>query len=138
MNIINKETEYQSNNTTVHKCIYHVIWCTKYRRGVLNEAMQSFLKELLFKYSDESKNFSVLELEVMSDHVHCLIQIDPDYPIPSVLNILKGKSSTEMKNRFPELRKRLPTLWTRAKFIATVGSVSLETVKRYIENQKNK
>jgi len=136
--IIGKDGNYLTNNTTVHKCIYHIIWTTKYRRPVLTNEMQEYLKNLLLKYSNENEKFNIIELEIMPDHVHCLIQIDPDFPISSTLNILKGKSSHEMIEHFPELKKRLPTLWTRSKFIASVGSVSLKTVKEYLENQKNK
>jgi len=136
--IIGKDGNYLTNNTTVHKCIYHIIWTTKYRRPVLTNEMQEYLKNLLLKYSNENEKFNIIELEIMPDHVHCLIQIDPDFPISSTLNILKGKSSHDMIEHFPELKKRLPTLWTRSKFIASVGSVSLKTVKEYIENQKNK
>ncbi len=138
MEIIGKDGNYLTNNTTVHKCIYHIIWTTKYRRPVLTNEMQEYLKNLLLKYSNENEKFNIIELEIMPDHVHCLIQIDPDFPISSTLNILKGKSSHDMIEHFPELKKRLPTLWTRSKFIASVGSVSLKTVKEYIENQKNK
>jgi putative transposase len=138
MKIIGKDIDYLSNNTTVHKCIYHIIWTTKYRRSVLTDEMQKYLKKLLLNYSNENEEFNILELEIMGDHVHCLIQIDPDFPISSTLNILKGSSSHDMNEHFPELKKKLPTLWTRSKFVASVGSVSLETVKKYIENQKNK
>jgi len=136
--IIGKDGNYLTNNTTVHKCIYHIIWTTKYRRPVLTNEMQEYLKNLLLKYSNENEKFNILELEIMPDHVHCLIQIDPDFPISSTLNILKGKSSHDMNEHFPELKRKLPTLWTRSKFIASVGSVSLKTVKEYLENQKNK
>jgi len=136
--IIGKDGNYLTNNTTVHKCIYHIIWTTKYRRPVLTNEMQEYLKNLLLKYSNENEKFNIIELEIMPDHVHCLIQIDPDFPISSTLNILKGKSSHDMIEHFPELKRKLPTLWTRSKFIASVGSVSLKTVKEYLENQKNK
>lgn len=138
MEIIGKDGNYLTNNTTVHKCIYHIIWTTKYRRPVLTNEMQEYLKNLLLKYSNENEKFNIIELEIMPDHVHCLIQIDPDFPISSTLNILKGKSSHDMNEHFPELKRKLPTLWTRSKFIASVGSVSLKTVKEYLENQKNK
>jgi len=137
MNILGKDINYLSNNTSIHKCIYHIIWSTKYRRSVLTGDMQLYLKDLLLKYSNENDNFEILELEIMSDHVHCLIQINPDFAISSVMNILKGNTSHEMNEKFPELKKKLPTLWTRSKFVASVGTVSLEVVKKYIENQKN-
>ncbi len=76
-------------------------------------------------------------MEVMSDHVHLLLDVDPRVGINSVVAKIKGYTSHELRKRFPYLKKRLPTLWTRSKFISTVGSVTLEVVQSYIESQKN-
>ena len=87
---------------------------------------------------EEENNFYVLEIEVMPDHVHLLLDVDPTVGINTVVSRIKGKTSNVLNKEFPELRKRLPTLWTRSKFIATVGCVSLDVVKQYIEDQKGK
>ena len=73
----------------------------------------------------------------MPDHAHMIIDCNPRFGIMECVCKLKGKSSRIMREQFPELKSRIPTLWTRTSFISTVGSVSLETVKQYIENQKN-
>ncbi len=86
----------------------------------------------------EEQNFYVLEMEVMPDHVHLLLDIDPTIGVNMVVSRIKGKTSNVLNREFPELRRKLPTLWTRSKFIATVGSVSLDVVKQYIEDQKGK
>ncbi len=83
-------------------------------------------------------NFYVLEMEVMPDHVHLLLDVDPTIGINMTVSRIKGKTSHILKREFPELKRKLPTLWTRSKFIATVGSVSLDVVKQYIEDQKGK
>ena len=75
-------------------------------------------------------------MEVMPDHVHLLADIDPRIGIDDFVGSLKRRSSHIIRTEFPYMKKRLPSLWTRGKFIAAVGSVSLETVKQYIENQK--
>ncbi len=75
-------------------------------------------------------------MEVMPDHVHLLADIDPRIGIDDFVGSLKRRSSHIIRTEFPYMKKRLPSLWTRGKFIATVGSVSPETVKQYIENQK--
>ena len=85
-----------------------------------------------------SHKFSILEMEVMPDHVHFLIECNPRYGIMQCVKDLKCESSYILIREFPSIRRRLPCLWTRSVFIATVGSVSLETVKQYIENQKGK
>lgn len=86
----------------------------------------------------EEQNFIVLEMEVMPDHVHLLLDVDPTIGINVIVSRIKGRTSNVLCREFPELRRKLPTLWTRSKFIATVGSVSLDVVKQYIENQKGK
>ena len=86
----------------------------------------------------EEQNFYVLEMEVMPDHVHLLLDIDPTIGVNMVVSRIKGKTSNVLNREFPELRRKLPTLWTRSKFVATVGSVSLDVVKQYIEDQKGK
>ena len=84
----------------------------------------------------ENENFIVLEMEVMPDYVHLLLDVDPTIGINVIVSRIKGKTAHILTREFPEIRRRIPTLWTRSKFIATVGSVSLETVKEYIKSQK--
>ena len=94
-------------------------------------------KEIVLSMQDEL-NFIVMEMEAMPDHVHLLLDIDPTVGITQVVKKIKGKTSNILNKEFPELGRRLPTLWTRSKFIATVGSVSLNVVKQYIESQKDR
>ena len=127
--------QYKSNNNVVYACQYHVIWCPKYRRSVLVGGIDERLKTILYETVSET-NGEILELEVMPDHVHILLEIDPQYGINKLVRHLKGRSSHLLRKEFPSLKRRLPTLWTNSYFVATVGGVTLETVKQYIENQK--
>jgi len=77
-----------------------------------------------------------MEMEIMPDHVHLLLDIDPRVGVKQVIAKIKGYTSHELRQEFPWLKKRLPTLWTRSKFISTVGAVTLEVVQQYIVNQK--
>ena len=129
--------DYRTTETTVYCCRYHIVFCPKYRRKVLTEPIQKRLKEVILELQ-EPNNFIVLEMEVMPDHVHLLLDIDPTIGVQLVVSRIKGKTSHVLNREFPELQRKLPTLWTRSKFIATVGSVSLEVVKQYIENQKGR
>ena len=131
------KSEYRTNDTTVFCCRYHVIFCPKYRRKVLNDAIAKRFKEIV-RSMEEEQNFKVLDMEVMPDHVHLLLDVDPTIGINIIVSRIKGRTAHILNREFPELTHRLPTLWTRSKFIATVGSVSLDVVKKYIENQKNK
>jgi putative transposase len=85
----------------------------------------------------EVYGYEVLDMEVMPDHVHLLLDVDPKIGIYSVITKIKGYTSKQLREEFPALKKRIPTLWTHSKFISSVGSVTLDVVKRYIEEQKH-
>ena len=127
--------KYRTTETTVYCCRYHIIFCPKYRRKVLREPIAERFKQIVMSMQEE-QNFYVLGMEVMPDHVHLLLDIDPTIGVNIVVARIKGKTAHILNREYPELTRKLPTLWTRSKFIATVGSVSLEVVKKYIEDQK--
>ncbi len=129
------KNEYRRTETTVYSCKYHIIFCSKYRRKVLREPIANRFKELVTELQTEY-NFIVIEMEVMPDYVHLLLDIDPTVGVNYVVSKIKGRTAHCLTREFPELKRKLPTLWTRSKFIATVGSISLDVVKKYIEDQK--
>ena len=120
----------------VYNFHYHLIWVTKYKKPVfttpvLIDEMKTILKDL-----SAVNEILIEEMEVMPDHVHLLISCNPQYGIMNCIRALKRYSAAPMREFDPSLDRRLPSIWTRSAFIATVGSVSLETVKAYIESQK--
>jgi len=137
MQVNNPTKKYQSSNSIVFSCQYHVIFCPKYRRKVLVEGVDTRLKELLLEKQTEY-GYELIEAEVMPDHVHLLLNVDPRIGVLSVIAKIKGYSANVLRKEFPWLRSRLPCLWTRSKFVSTVGAVSLDVVKSYIEDQKGK
>ena len=128
--------EYKSNRNVVYSCKYHVVWCPKYRRKVLTDEIATRLKELIIETA-EGINADVIEMEVMPDHVHLLIEVDPQYGINKAVRHIKGVSSHVLRSEFPSLKSRLPTLWTNSYFVSTVGGAPLSAIKQYIESQKN-
>ena len=136
MHIANEDNKYNTSEHLVYSCQYHVIFCPKYRRSIFTPPYDSRLKEIFLEIADKW-NFSILDMEVMPDHVHMIIDCNPRFGIVACVAKLKGASAHQMFRMFPELKKRLPCLWTRSCFISSVGSVSLEVVKRYIDNQKD-
>lgn len=129
-------TQYKSNNNIVYNCKYHVVWVTKYRRPVLNNAIESRLKEILKNIATEIK-VEILEMEVGDmNHVHLLISLDPQFGVHKAVKCFKGASSRYLRKEFPQLKSRLPTLWTNSYFVSTVGGAPLTKIKEYIQNQK--
>jgi putative transposase len=127
--------QYKSNNNVVYSCKYHVIWCPKYRRAALVNGVDTRLKEIIQQVCTE-RQAEMLELEVLPDHVHLLVEVDPQYGIHRLVRQIKGRSSRLLRQEFPRLRSRLPTLWTNSYFVSTVGGAPLEVIKQYIEQQK--
>jgi len=130
------KVKYKSNNNVVYSCKYHVIWCPKYRRSVLVDQVETRLKEIIHQIANDHGS-EILELEIMPDHVHLLIEVDPQYGIHKLIKSMKGASSRTLRAEFPSLKSRLPTLWTNSYFVSTVGGAPLEVIKQYIENQEN-
>ena len=138
MNIENPTREYHLTETTVYSCQYHIIFTPKYRRPVLTDGIDTRLKQLILEKQDEY-GYHVIEAEIMPDHVHLILDINPTINggVNGIIAKIKSYTSHILRSEYPILTQKLPCLWTRNKFIATCGSVSLETVKTYIANQKH-
>ena len=111
-----------------------MVWCPKYRRPVLVGRVKDRLEELIRARADEH-GWEIAALEVMPDHVHLFVRAHPRHSPSYVANQFKGFTSRHLRAEFAHLRSRLPTLWSRSYFVATVGAVTAETVQRYIETQ---
>ncbi len=129
-------SSYRSNSNVVFSCKYHVVWCPKYRRSVLVDGADEALKRIVERIC-LARDADLIELEVMPDHVHLLVDVDPQYGIHRLIKEIKGLSCGELRQNFPFLTRRRPTLWTNSYFVSTVGGAPLAIVKQYIENQKN-
>lgn len=129
------DIKYKSNNNIVYSCKYHVVWCPKYRRKVLTGELAIRLKELLLSYTDEM-SVDILEMEIMPDHIHLLLEVDPQLGVHKAVKRLKGYTSKVLREEFPELNSKLPSMWTNSYFVSTVGGASLDAIKEYIQNQK--
>lgn len=127
-------------NTSKHAVFnigYHLIWCPKYRKKVLIDGVDTRLKELIY-YVAEKHRWSIEQIEIMPDHVHVFLKASPDFSPAYIVSQLKGYSSNILRSEFNFLRSKIPTLWTRSYYCESVGHISEETVKKYIEDQKNK
>lgn len=99
----------------------------------IDERLKTIIMESVDTWEQE-----LIELEVLPDHVHLLVGCDPQLGIHRLVKYIKGASSRSLRQEYPTLKRRLPSLWTNNYFVATVGGVTLETLKRYVETQKDK
>ena len=114
---------------------FHLVWCPKYRRPVLTPPVDGRLKALLAEIA-VGRGMTLHAAEVMPDHVHLFVEADPTLCVAEIVNRFKGRTSRLLRDEFPFLRSRLPTLWSRSYFAASVGAVSEVTIRSYIEAQK--
>ena len=126
---------WKRNNACVYNLGYHLIWCTKYRRKVLTDGIDEYLKKCLLEKADQN-GWQIEQIEVMTEHVHIFIKATPTDSIAYIVAQLKGYSSHKLRKGYPELWKRLPNLWTRSYYVESCGSLSEENIKKYIEKQK--
>jgi putative transposase len=125
----------RSTNNVVWQCAYHVVWCTKYRRKLLDQPVEARLKELVAEVCLE-KNATVRAFEIMPDYCHLLVEVDPQFGIHRLVKGIKGRSSRVLRSEFRGLTSRVPTLWTNSYFVATAGGAPLAQIRQYVEAQK--
>jgi putative transposase len=121
----------------VYNIGYHIIWCTKYRRKVLQSPISKRLKDVLNQKALEI-GIIIEIMEIMPDHVHLFIKSSPSACPHWILQQLKGYTSRILRQEFETLRSRLPSLWTRSYYIESCGHISEDVVKKYIQEQKGK
>ena len=134
------ENNYQSLNHCKFLIQYHLIWCPKFRYNVLTENIEAELKEILYNIADRY-GYEIKEMEVMPDHIHLFVSTQPTVAATDVVRTLKSISAIELFKRNERLKNfygRCGSLWSKGYFASTVGKISEETVKKYIQDQKKK
>ncbi|MEZ0364516.1 IS200/IS605 family transposase [Mycobacterium sp. pUA109] len=127
----------RSSANIAFQCAYHVVWCPKYRRKVIGGPMETRLKQIIGEVITE-KGAWLIEMETMVDHVHLLVEVDPQFGVHRLVKAIKGRSSRVLREEFPWLKSKLPSLWTNSYFVATVGGAPRSVIKRYVETQKDR
>ena len=131
----------KNNLTHYRTCVcninYHVVWSVKYRRKVLTRDVEAFMKEVALQIADD-KGLTVHLFECGDcDHVHCFISAPPKLSVTTIVKYLKGITGRKLFEKFPDLRDKLwrGELWNHSYYVETIGSVSEENIRRYIEHQ---
>jgi putative transposase len=126
---------YLSSQTSIYFLNYHFVWCPKYRRKVLVDAIAKRLDELIRQKCVDLK-CEVLALSIQPDHVHLFVKASPQLAPNRIIGEVKGFTSRLLRQEFAELRSKLPSLWTRSYFVSTHGHISDAMIQKYIEEQK--
>lgn len=130
-----KNNGYIHKQGLVYKNRFHVVFCPKYRRRCLTGDIEKRLRELIYEIA-EKNDIEIHSLEIMPDHVHMFIEFDPRIALHKAITVIKGSTSRTLREEFPSLVTRLPSLWTRNYFSCSIGDISDEAIKDYISSQQ--
>ena len=111
----------------VYSLQYHLVWCTKYRKKVLRDGIDTECREMLTALAEEYK-FCITAMEVMPDHIHLLVDCRPQFYIPDMIKIMKGNLAVLWGGH----------LWNPSYCAVTVSDRSREQVEQYIRTQKDR
>ena len=123
----------------VYQCLYHIVWCPKYRYRILKGAVAKEVEETI-RLLCEWKRVEVLEMNAREDHVHIVVSIPPRVSISEVMGILKGKSAIKLFKSYPRLKRRPywgNHFWARGYCVSTVG-LDEEKIRRYVKYQEER
>jgi len=129
--------ELYKNRNSVYQIGYHIVWCVKYRKPVLVDQIAEDMRKLLTKIAVDN-NITIETMEIMPDHIHLFVTATPNHLIADMVKALKGVSARFLFKKHPNLKQTLwgGHLWNPSYYVGTVGNISEQTVKRYIETQK--
>lgn len=132
-----KRNNWKSTGNAAYLTWYHFVWSTKYRRKVLTDTIAETAKVTLLNICAK-QGYEVRAVEVMPDHIHLFVSIEPKVPLTVAAKSLKGGSARTIFTRHPEIRKKLwdGHLWNPSYFVGTAGDVSAATIRQYIESQR--
>lgn len=131
------KTNLVKARTCVYNVNYHIVWCVKYRKPILTESIQKELKQILYDIADD-KEFIIQSCEIgNNDHIHLFVSAHPKLSPSYIVKMLKGISGRKLFLNHPEISDKLwkGTLWNNSYYIETIGSISEDVIKQYIEKQ---
>lgn len=132
------KAHYRRGAHTVTDFKYHFVWKTKYSYHVLKGELALRLRDIIRDICAENK-MAVIKGDVRSNHIHVLVSAPACLSPAKIAQYLKGKSSYRLQREFPQLRKKYwgRDLWSRGYFSASVGTMTEDQIKKYIENQSD-
>lgn len=127
--------DYRYGSHTVYKIEYHCVWVTKYRYKVLQGEVGQRVRELV-RQTCEAFEIRIIQGVVSKDHVPIRVSAPPELAPSAIMRRIKGRTSSKLFEEFPTLKKRYwgQHFWARGYCCATVGEISEEQIKEYLEH----
>ena len=131
--IHNMANKYKINNSVFYYCTYHVVWCVKYKRKLLQGDIKKRLYDLIYSCSYDCINVDIIDLVINDNYVYICVNLDPQYGIHKYVRYLKAKTCV-LRDEF-NLRSKVPTLWTMTYLVST-NVITDEVLKDFMDMQK--
>ena len=126
--------EFRDNAESITSINYHYIFITKEHAPLLTGAvaykMQNIILDLVVEHG-----WTIIAIEILIDHIHLLINVGTTESPKEIATWIKNRSTYTLKKEFPHIQ-RLPTVWGNRFFVASVGRLTTEELRRYIEGIK--
>jgi len=134
-----KEREFNKLSHTIYECMYHVVFCPKYRKKILQDDIAEYIKQQIYILCRQKDLVEVLELNVQVDHVHLIVSIPPKYSVSAFMGFLKGKIALRLFQKYDRVGKKFwgRHFWSRGYCVSTVG-LDEERIRKYVKWQKKK
>jgi putative transposase len=131
--------DLDKNRHSVYTLTYHLVLVIKYRKQVLNHEIYDRLIKIFVKIG-KSYGINLQESNFEPDHIHFLFKAKPNTSLMKFINAYKSASSRLIKKEYPSIKKKLwkESFWKIGYFLSTTGGANIETIRKYIENQKKK
>lgn len=130
-------SQYRKLAHTTYLCQYHVVFCPKYRKRVLEGKLGRMARDFMRQIC-EWKGVEIEEGHVARDHVHLVLSIPPKFAVSGVVGLIKGRCAIRLFKHVPKLRGGYRrSFWARGYFVSTVG-VNEAIIRRYVQHQEMK
>ena len=130
-------SDYRRGRSVVYALHVHLVFVTKYRRRVLDEAATATLRAIFARVCEDF-GAELRACDGEDDHVHVLVEYPPTVLLPTLVNSLKGVSSRLLRQQRPDIVRRYwkNVLWSPSYFAASCGGAPLDIIRRYVEQQR--
>ena len=131
-------SKYKRLSHTIYYCVYHIVFCPKYRYRIMDKAISDYCKQQLYHLCSQKEMVEVMEMNIQPDHIHVVLSIPPKHSISSIMGFLKGKLALKMFGTYEKLNKRYwdRHFWSRGYCVSTVG-LNEDQIRKYVKWQQN-
>lgn len=131
--------QYKRLSHTVWLCTYHIVFCPKYRYGILEGRAEVLVRNYIYRLCGQKDQVTIEEINIQKDHVHLVISIPPKHSVSEIMGFLKGKTAIKLFQDQKELTKKYwgKHMWTRGYCVSSVG-LNEEQIKKYVKWQQER